>query len=170
MQEIIKAFWQIVLFRQGPDYLPDSKVLLYFAGVVYVLVDILVISALYPRNALPPLLLIDTGFLIVWCVGILSLFGFKLRIPQTLTALFGTGAMLQLLAFPLTAWPSFGIPLEIPLAFRALVAVIILLWSVAVFGHILSRAIERALGVGIAFAVVYFIVIYEFAAQWAQAS
>jgi len=167
MQALVKAFWQIVLFRRGPDYLPDSQSLLLAAAVLYVVIDVLVILALYPRHALPPLLLVDVGFLVVWCATLLTLFGLKTRIRQTLTALFGCGALLQLLAFPFSAWPSFGIPVDIPLVFRALVALVILLWSVAVYGHILSRALSRPLGTGIAFAIVYFIVIYEFAAQWA---
>lgn len=166
MQAIIKAFWQIALFRQGPEYLPDSRPLLAFSALAYIVVDVLVILALYPTHVLPPLLLVDVGFLLLWCIGLLRLFDLQARIPQTLTALFGTGALLQILAFPFTAWPSFGIPIEVPLMLRALVALLILLWSVAVYGHILSRALSRSLGAGIAFALIYFIVIYQFAAIW----
>ena len=135
MQAIIQAFWQIVSFRQGPDYLPDSKPLLGFALVAYVVVDVLVILALYPGHVLPPLLLIDVGFLVVWCVGLLRLFDMQSRTRQTLTALLGTGAMLQLMAFPFSAWPSLGMPFELPLVLRALIALLVLLWSVAVYGN-----------------------------------
>lgn len=168
LQVIVNAFWQIALFRAGPESLPDSRPLLVLAMVVYIAVDVMVILAMYPRHALPSLLLVDVGFLLLWCAGILRLFGFAQRLQQTLIALFGTGAMLQLLAFPLSAWPSFGIPVEIPLFLRVLVAVVILLWSVSVYGHILGKAISRSMGVGLTFAIIYFIVIYEFAAQWGQ--
>ena len=168
LQVIVNAFWQIALFRAGPESLPDSRPLLVLAMVVYIAVDVMVILAMYPRHALPSLLLVDVGFLLLWCAGILRLFGFAQRLQQTLIALFGTGAMLQLLAFPLSAWPSFGIPVEIPLFLRVLVAVVILLWSVSVYGHIQGKAISRSMGVGLTFAIIYFIVIYEFAAQWGQ--
>ena len=168
LQVIVNAFWQIALFRAGPESLPDSRPLLVLAMAVYIAVDVMVILAMYPRHALPSLLLVDVGFLLLWCAGILRLFGFAQRLQQTLIALFGTGAMLQLLAFPFSAWPSFGIPVEIPLFLRVLVAVVILLWSVSVYGHILGKAISRSMGVGITFAIIYFIVIYEFAAQWGQ--
>jgi len=168
LQVIVNAFWQIVLFRAGPESLPDSRPLLVLAMAAYIAVDVMVILAMYPRHALPSLLLVDVGFLLLWCAGILRLFGFAQRLQQTLIALFGTGAMLQLLAFPLSAWPSFGIPVEIPLFLRVLVAVVILLWSVSVYGHILGKAISRSMGVGLTFAIIYFIVIYEFAAQWGQ--
>jgi len=166
MQEIIKAFWQVALFRQGPDYLPDSRPLLVFSVAAYVIVDVLVILALYPRHNLPPLLLLDVGFLAIWCIGLLRIFGFPQRTRQTLTALFGVGALLQIMAFPFTAWPSLGMPFELPLIIRGLVSLSILLWSVAVYGHILSQALSRTYGAGISFAVIYFIVIYQFAAIW----
>jgi hypothetical protein len=165
MQAILQAFWQIALFREGPESLPDSRPLLLLAAAAYIAIDVMVILALYPTQALPPLLLVDVGFLVLWCAGILGLFGLKNRLRQTLTALFGAGALLQLLAFPLSAWPSFGIPFEIPWLLRVLVSVIILLWSVAVYGNIFARALSKSLGIGIAFAIIYFIVIYEFAAQ-----
>jgi hypothetical protein len=168
MQALFNAFWQIVLFRQGPDSLPASRPLLVMAVAAYIVIDVMVIVALYPREALVPLLLADVGFMVVWCAGLLALFSKIARLDQTLTALFGCGALLQLLAFPTTAWPSFGIPLEIPMGFRVLVSLIILLWSVAVFGHIFARALSKSLGAGIAFAVIYYIVIYEVAARWSQ--
>ena len=170
MQAIINAFWQIALFRQGPEDLPDSQPLLILAFAAYVLVDAVVIVTLYPRQALPPLLLVDVGFLTLWSMGVLRLFGYAARLKRTLTALFGVGALLQVLAFPLSAWPSFGIPLEIPLYLRILVSLIILLWSVAVYGYVFSRSLDRSMGTGVLFSVVYFIVIYEFAAQWGQVS
>jgi len=169
LQALVKPFWQIALFRAGPDSLPDSRPLLALAMAAYMAIDIMVILALYPRHALPPLLLVDVGFLILWCAGLLRLFGFGARLQQTLTALFGTGALLQLLAFPFSAWPVFGTGVDIPLLLRALVSVGILLWSVSVYGHIFAQAVSRTLGVGIAFAIIYFIVIYQFAGQWAQA-
>ena len=168
LQALVRPFWQIALFRAGPESLPDSRPLLVLAITVYIAVDVMVIVALYPRHALPPLLLIDVGFLLLWSAGILRLFGFAQRLQQTLIALFGTGALLQALAFPLSAWPSLGMPIEIPLFLRVVVAVVILLWSVSVYGHILSKAISRSMGVGLTFAIIYFIVIYEFAAQWGQ--
>ncbi len=164
MRALLGAFWQIVLFRRGPDSLPDSGLLLLLSAAAYVAVDVLVIAALYPADALLPLLLIDTGCLALWCAGLLAWFGYANRIRQTLTALLGTGALLQLLVFPLSAWPSFGIDFAIPLAFRQLAALLALLWSVAVYGYILAAALERSPGIGIAFAVVYFVVIYQFAA------
>jgi hypothetical protein len=170
MQAIVNAFWQIALFRQGPDDLPDSRPLLMFALLAYILVDAAVILMLYPPQALVPLLLVDVGFLALWSIGVLKFFGYGARLQRTLTALFGVGALLQVLAFPLSAWPALGIPFEIPLYLRIWVLLIILLWTVAVYAHVFSRSLSRSLGTGLLFSVVYFVVIYKFAAQWGQVS
>jgi hypothetical protein len=68
-----------------------------------------------------------------------------------LTALFGTGAVLQLLQMPVAAAPAIGVPQ----AFSMLGLIIILLWFIAVFGHILSRALSKSFGLGVTLAVVY---------------
>jgi len=170
MQAIVNAFWQIALFRQGPDDLPDSRPLLMLASLAYVLVDAAIILILYPRQALLPLLLVDVGFLTLWSMGVLQLFGYGARLQRTLTALFGVGALLQVLAFPLSAWPALGIPFEIPLYLRLWVSLIILLWTIAVYAHVFSRSLTRSLGTGLLFSLVYFVVIYKFAAQWGQVS
>lgn len=170
MQAIVKAFWQIALFRQGPEDLPDSLPLLMLAALAYVFVDAVVIVLLYPLSALLPLLLVDVGFLTLWSMGILRLFGHGTRLKRTLTALFGAGALLQVLAFPLSAWPAFGIPIEIPIGIRIATSLVILLWSVAVYGYVFARALTRPPAIGLLFAIVYFVVIYRFAAQWGQVS
>jgi hypothetical protein len=169
LQAFVQPFWQIAIFRAGPDSLPDSRPLLLLVLVVYIAIEAVTILALKPSYALPPMLLVDVGFLVLWCAGLLRLFGFGARLQQTLSALFGTGAILMLLSFPLRAWPVFGFPLDIPFL-RFLVSLVILLWTVAVYAHIFSKAISRSLGVGLTFALIYFLAILQFAAQWPQAN
>ena len=169
LQAFVQPFWQIAMFRAGPDSLPDSRPLLLLVLVVYIAIEAVTILALKPSYALPPMLLVDVGFLVLWCAGLLRLFGFGARLQQTLSALFGTGAILMLLSFPLRAWPVFGFPLDIPFL-RFLVSLVILLWTVAVYAHIFSKAISRSLGVGLTCALIYFLAILQFAAQWPQAN
>lgn len=160
MQAVLGAFWQIALLRQGPEDLPDSQVLLAFAAILYIAVDMLVIVTLYPADAYLPLLLADVLLLVAWVTALLAVFRFLPRARRTLTALLGAGALLQLLVLPLSALPTL-----IPQALRVLLLILILLWSVAVYGHIIARALSRSFGVGVAFAVVYFILSYELVAQ-----
>ena len=105
-----------------------------------------------------------------WTAGALFIFSHLSRIRRTLTALFGAGAVLQLLAFPLSAWPEFGLPLELPWTFRVVGLILIQLWSIAVYGHILARALSRSFGMGVALAVVFFLLSYEIVGRLVPAS
>jgi hypothetical protein len=165
MQVILDAFWQIVLLRRSPEDLPDSRLLLAVAATLYMCMDLLVVAVLYPASIYIPLLLADLALIVAWSGGALLIFNHLNRVRRTLTALFGAGAILQLLAFPLSVWPEFGLPLELPWSVRVAGLVLIQLWSIAVYGHILARALSRSFGVGIALAVVFFMLNYEIVGQ-----
>ncbi|HJP04829.1 MAG: hypothetical protein CL799_01815 [Chromatiales bacterium] len=160
MQAILGAFWQIALLRQGPEDLPDSQFLFAFAALLYIGVDMLVIVALYPAQSYVQLLLADVLLLGAWATGLLAVFSLLSRARRTLTALLGAGALLQVLVLPLSLLPAL-----LPQVIRILLLVLVLLWSVAVYGNILARALSRSFGIGIAFAVVYFILSYEMVGQ-----
>ena len=153
MQAIITAFWQITLFRSGPQVLPESQPLLLFSGALYVLANVLFIFAQYPLVSMPAVA-VDFVLLIVWCCGLLAFFNKVGRMRQTLTAMFGVGALLQIITLPVVFAASAGLPGVVTM----LALVIILLWSTAVHGYILSQALGKSFGVGIALAVVYFFI------------
>jgi hypothetical protein len=67
--------------------------------------------------------------------------------------MFGAGALLQMITLPLVALPELGIPLAVTM----LALVMVLLWSTAVHGYILSLALGKSFGIGVALAVVYFL-------------
>ncbi|MDP6436316.1 MAG: hypothetical protein QF790_00685 [Gammaproteobacteria bacterium] len=152
MQAILGAFWQIALLRQGPENLPDSRFLLALAALAYVAANMIVIVTLYPPQLYLPLLLVDLLLLGVWTTGVLFLFSLLARARRTLTALLGAGALIQLLSFPFSLLPQ---------TVSTLPLILMLLWSVAVNGHIIARALSKSFGVGVAFAVVYFILVFE---------
>lgn len=177
MQILLNAFWQIVLFRQGPESLPDSRPLLMLAAVAYIFTgclgllinDLIAFSAAQSQVELPlgrllrsvlvPVVL-DLLLLVGSIFAALFYFGFAGRLRQTMIAIFGASALLQVLTWPLylllvmegqtTVW-----------AIVMLLLVLLLLWSIAVYGHILSHAISRSFGSGIGLATLYFFVNYQ---------
>jgi len=152
LQAILKAFWQIAVFRSGPESVPDSQPLLLLAAAMYIASNVLFIFAQYPTDSMPAVV-VDFVLLCAWCAGLLTFFGRKSRLRQTLIAMCGVGALLQLITLPLVALPQLGLPLAV----TVLALVILLLWSTAVHGYILSLALDKSFGVGIALAVVYFL-------------
>jgi hypothetical protein len=169
---LINAFWQVVLFREGPDSLPDSKPLLFIAATAYALTDCLIVFSselgqnwgelatlqLLLRMLVPAIL--DIALLLVSVTAALVYFGFPGRLRQTLIALLGATALLQLLTWPCFVLLIFEQFSEL-WAVSILALVVMLLWSIAVFGHILSRAIARSFGFGMILAVSYFFVNYQ---------
>lgn len=160
MLTVLSAFWQIALFRSGPEHLPDSTFFLSLALGFFVAVEVLAIVSLYPLRMLIPLLLTDTLLLVIWSGSLLVLTGFGQRLRATLAALFGTAALLQLVAYPFSAvLPASYDPL------RVSALVLILLWTIAVYGYIISSAMARSFGIGVAAAVVYFVISFQVLAQ-----
>jgi hypothetical protein len=169
---IINAFWQVVLFRQGPESLPDSKPLLFIATTAYALTDCLIVFSselmqnwgelellqILARMLVPAVL--DIALLLVSVASALFYFGFPGRLRQTFTAVVGTTALLQVLTWPFFVLLIFE-QFSALWALAILALVVMLLWSIAIFSHILSRAIDRSFGVGVILAVSYFFVNYQ---------
>ena len=152
MLSILNAFWQITLFRAGPQSVPDSQLLLLFATAMYIAANVVFVVTQYPAGSMPAVA-VDFVLLCAWCAGLLAFFGYRDRVRQTLIALFGVGALLQMISLPLVVLPEFGVPFAVTM----LALVVVLLWSTAVHGYILSLALEKSFGVGVALAVVYFL-------------
>lgn len=146
MKLILSVFWNICLLRRGPEFVPTHP--LFVAGVV--VADILLslfVRVQYGGEA--PLLEIATFTLvtmatlatITWLA--LSLRGVIRRFPATITAMFGCDLLFTLL-----------IALLIPLAggVRGAISILgglILIWSIAVNGFILHRAMNITIFAGI---------------------
>lgn len=147
MLPLIQAFWQIALLQRGPQHLPDSQQLLLLSAAVYLVTG-------WPVAAeLPIALFIDTALLLAWCLGLLAFYELKNRWRQTLTAMFGTGILFNIF----TMLVVLSIDLGMPLVIWSSALVIVLLWAVAVHGHILAQALDKSFGFGIALAVTYFL-------------
>ncbi|GAB4357771.1 MAG: hypothetical protein Kow006_25770 [Gammaproteobacteria bacterium] len=90
---------------------------------------------------------------IVW--GALVWRGYTARWMQTWTALTGSSTLLALIALPTIRWLYLGAeagtvdPLALLLWFG------MLLWNLAVIGHVLRHALQVPLGLGVAIAVGY---------------
>lgn len=177
----INAFWQIVLFRQGPDSLPYSRPLLMFAGAAYACVSLL-IALLAEQSRLEPaeyglgfvlaaVVTTDLLFEIVFLAGLLLYFGCTPRFRQSLCAVFGTGALQGALLLPcigglllagIMVEQSFLEAIALLLSLIGVVGLIgIVLWSVAVYAHILSSTLSRSFGIGMALAALSFYLNYQ---------
>jgi hypothetical protein len=155
MQALVKAFWEIALWRRSPADLPDSTALLVAAGAAYATFSALQSYLLFGPAAILARTLADLALLALPLWLLLSLARRRARYRQTLTALLGTGAVLSpfvilLLAIKAPAGSSYPLAL---LVWGGSIGVV--LWYLFVVGFILRAALDTGMFTGVAIALAY---------------
>lgn len=154
MLALIETLFDIIRLRKGPDSIPHSPFLLVviiamwlFAGMVMTLLT----AELDQKDFVIGTVTGVAGLLCYVAIVVLS--GKRARLMQTVMALLGCGALLSLMFVAgnvfLTPFLSENI--------SNLIVTLILLWTVPVEGHIISRAIERHWYVGVVVAMAVFV-------------
>lgn len=151
MRPLMQAFIDIALWRRGPQDLPASYGLACLVGAIYAglsLAHILLYG--WSVGSASLLVLIDVSMLCVWVWLLLLFFSRRPRFLQTISAVWGVGALLTLLDIGFTATqllvagrpdaPSFWIVLRF-------LAVILIM------GRILRTAIDAGVLTGVALTV-----------------
>ena len=154
MLTLIETLFDIIRLRKGPDALPHSTVLLAIISAMWLLagaVMTLMTAELDQRDFVTGTL---TGIAGLICYSlIVVLFGKRARLVQALMAFLGCGALLSLIFVAgnvfLTPFLSENI--------SSLIMTLVLLWTVPVEGHIISRTIERHWYAGVAIAMAVFV-------------
>jgi hypothetical protein len=172
MLALLQAFFEILICRRGPEDLPDSPFLLEMMIIAYMLAQTLVVIILYGRWSEVELLaiLVDTAVLALFFWLLLKFTQRAGRYRRTLTALFGTGALLALPQAPLVFFSEAASTAGQSAVGPALCLLAVLFWSIVVQAHIASRALSSNIGVGLAVALAYFLLSYQVSGQFPQAT
>ncbi len=155
MNALATLIISIMRMRAAPQDLPHSWFLMLLCTGTYLFMGI-VISMLDQSIALSLLSAgIDTVMLIGLAYLALWIRGYQGRSVQTVTALTATGTLFELISWPLVAYlqqTSADDPSSL-----SLLLLLLIIWSIAVIGHILRHAIDVTiwLGVGISLLYVY---------------
>ncbi|MGI9249321.1 MAG: hypothetical protein ACR2QI_09920 [Woeseiaceae bacterium] len=154
MLALIETLFDIIRLRKGPDAIPHSAVLLVVIIALWLfsgLVMILLTAELDEKDFVIGSL---TGIAGLFCyAAIVVLSGKSARLMQTVMALLGCGSLITLM---FVAGNVF-LPPFLSENISKLVVTLILLWTVPVEGHIISRTIERHWYVGVVAAMAIFI-------------
>ncbi len=154
MLALLQTLFDIIRLRKGPDAIP-------YSGFVFGLVIVLWLFSSMVMTVTTEEL-DDRNFLVGMIVGIIGLAcyaavvtvaGRGARILQTIAAVLGCGALLNLM---FVAGNVFLTPF-IGANFTNIIVTLILFWSIPVEGHILARAIDRHWYVGIVIAMAVFV-------------
>ncbi len=154
MLALFETLFDIIRLRKGPDAIPHSTVLLAFVIGLWLFAG-LVLTITTPE-------LDQAGFIFGTIAGIaglasyaaiILLFGRGARLLQAVIAVLGCGALLSLVS---AAADVFLKPF-LSANLTDIVVALIILWSVPVEGHIISRTIERPWYLGVVIAMAIFV-------------
>jgi hypothetical protein len=177
LHPLVRPFWEIALFRAGPQDLPDSRPLLVITISASILLGlpIWLLAFLYETTepgwrliaGIAGDVLLNAALQFLFVLLMLKYFGFTSRLQQTTIAVFGTDALLTVLLTPPFVLVSLGNlhPESTGLLMASLLAfllvIVIMLWSLAVYAHIFSLAISRTFGFGVVLAMLNFIILLQ---------
>lgn len=164
MQQLIRVWLNICLWRAVPQDLPASGILLSLSLASYALVSVLVSLGSYGLAGAVQLALLDLGLLAAFVLILLYLQSKTARIYQTLSALAGTGSLLGVFALPLVWWAQPGLqPEQVPVLLT-LFWLLLLVWNLLVMAHIMRHALSSSFPVGLGVSLLYVLVSMEFIA------
>jgi hypothetical protein len=160
VQQFLRIFLDIVLWRRGPQDLPASGLLLAVSVAGYALVSAVQLVLLGESVATWVFfLVVDPLLLGSWVWLVLRLYGHAERYLQTASAVFGTGAVLGLgLYLPLQLIVTGLGPEPAPGIAQGLALLLVVTFAL-VTGRIIKLATESNLFTGIAVALTYFLII-----------
>jgi hypothetical protein len=160
VQQFLRIFLDIVLWRRGPQDLPASPLLVWLTLGAYVLVSAVQL-ALLEESGVTWLffLVVDPLLLTGWIWLVLKVYGRTERFQQAAAAVLGTGALLGLVLYlPLQlVVTGLGFGAASPVA--QVVALALVVVFALVTGRIIKLSTDSSLFAGIAVALTYFVVI-----------
>ena len=160
MLHFLKAFLDIVLWRRGPQDLPQSRLLLWLTAAAYVAVSIVQLTLLEePASAWLVFVVLDPVLLTTGVYLLLQLFGKPDRFLQTATAVLGTGVVLGLGMFLPVQWLLTQAAVPPGSTAAGMIALGMVVIFALVTGRIVKLATDSNLFTGIAVALTYFMVV-----------
>ena len=160
VQQFLRIFVDIVLWRRGPQDLPASSLLLGISVAAYVAVSAVQLALLGETAATWLFfIVVDPLLLGAWVWLVLQLYGHRERFVQTVSAVFGTGAVLGVgLYLPLQLIVT-GLGYEPASGLAQFFALLLVVAFALVTGRIIKLATDSNLFTGIAVSLTYFLLI-----------
>ena len=151
MAHVVTTLLNLMRFRSGPQDLPVGRGLLLLLVVLYLAQGFMAGGVIDEPNAGPrTVVAVAVQFAVI--AALLNLRGLRVRTPQTLTAMAGTGFLFGLLSLAVLS----RIDPANPQPNLALFYLALFVWSLLVDGHIYRHALSIKLGGGILIAVLVF--------------
>ena len=152
MSHLFSRLISIIALRQGPQDLPAGRSVVLGMLAFYVLIAALSLNLGRTPESPTAVLLLATGLPLVLVWIVLRLKDRVSRWEQTVSALYGTSALLSLISLPLNLDPGAE-----PAPGLVLISLLLFLWSFAVDAHIWRNALDTSFAAGLGVAMILFI-------------
>lgn len=154
MLVLIQTLFDIVRLRKGPDSIPYSPLLFVMIVGMWLLAGFAMTASTPEMSARDYVIGTLSGAAGLACyAAVIVLAGKRPRLLQAATALLGCGALLSLIFVAANA----ALTPILATGTVNLIVTLILLWSVPVEGHIISRTIDRHWYIGVTIAMTVFV-------------
>jgi hypothetical protein len=157
MLRLVKAFWDLAVWRMSPAQLPASVLLLSIISAILVVLELL--DSLLPSPTGDHLfirIVLSVGLPIAWTWIVLVVARHRQRFLQTASALLGIAAIAETFFYPL-GWLMHFLgtddPISDPVKFLFLVGVV---WYLLACANVWRAALDSRLSIGIAVSLAYF--------------
>ena len=157
MTALLQLFFDICIFRKGPQDVPSSPFLFQLTLAVYGLIGLLLLNLEVDLAHSLLRLVMEAAMLMGFLYVTLVSAQLKNRLLQTAIAMLGTDAMISAFALPFLVAIS-GVE-EAKGVY--IVLLMLMLWHVAIMGHILRHALSRSYGFGLGLAIFYFVATFQ---------
>ena len=153
MSALIKIFFDICLLRKGPEDLPANSSLMW--GLVGLSLSVSIFLGMIIYDTHTAIFSSVLGLFFSFVFAKILLIKRPERFMQTFSAMLGAITLINLISSPVVA-PLSNEALDKNIAsFLSLLSFAFLIWIVAVYGSIFSRAISSTLSYGIAISIGY---------------
>jgi len=160
VQQFLRIFIDIVLWRRGPQDLPASNLLVLLTLAAYVAVTAVQLLMLDEPAATWAFFVVgDPLLLMAWVWLVLKLFGRADRFAQTVSAVLGTGALLGLAIYLPLQLIVTGLGQAPTSSMAQVLGLLLVVVFALVTGRIIKLATDTNLFTGIAVALTYFLVV-----------
>lgn len=143
---VLKLLLDLCLFQAKPQDLPASSTLVVATTVAAIVTNILTHQA---DGQIPLVIAMSTAQVVVFGFAIWMVLRWKLKVErfrQTITAIFGTSALLQLVAWPVVGWlhqvkdsPDVSMPMTL--------LFVLSIWVLAIAVYVMKHALDLTTGV-----------------------
>lgn len=157
MVQLLRLVAEVSVLRRGPQALPAAWLLTALALAAHALSGALLSATLLAGGPALAYALCETALLALVIGALLNAVHLGARVPQTLSALAGTGTLVNLAATPVMVGVT---PDGTPGGWTALAVLALFAWSFAITVHVLRHALSVPIPAGAVAALGYFALSY----------